>query len=100
MSLPKPIKLSQVDDSTYEGIPPEGFVVVGGIPGGDSGPTAWGDVTGKPATFPPATHTHTIANVTGLQTALDGKQASGSYATAAALAALDARVAALEDPEA
>jgi hypothetical protein len=26
-------------------------------------------------------HTHTIANVTGLQTALDGKQASGSYAT-------------------
>jgi hypothetical protein len=26
-------------------------------------------------------HTHTIANVTGLQTALDGKQPSGSYAT-------------------
>jgi len=26
-------------------------------------------------------HTHTIANVTGLQTALDGKQAVGSYAT-------------------
>ena len=25
-------------------------------------------------------HTHTIANVTGLQTAIDGKQASGSYA--------------------
>jgi hypothetical protein len=29
-----------------------------------------------------ASHTHTIANVTGLQTALDGKQASGSYASA------------------
>lgn len=28
------------------------------------------------------THTHTIANVTGLQTALDGKQAAGSYAAA------------------
>lgn len=27
-------------------------------------------------------HTHSIANVTGLQTALDGKQASGSYAAA------------------
>jgi Phage tail repeat like len=27
-------------------------------------------------------HTHTIANVTGLQTAIDGKQASGSYAPA------------------
>ena len=29
-----------------------------------------------------ASHTHAIANVTGLQTALDGKQASGSYAAA------------------
>ena len=29
----------------------------------------------------PVSHTHTIANVTGLQTALDGKQASGSYVT-------------------
>jgi len=27
-------------------------------------------------------HTHTVANVTGLQTALDGKQAAGSYAAA------------------
>jgi hypothetical protein len=30
--------------------------------------------------FAAASHTHSIANVTGLQTALDGKQASGSYA--------------------
>ena len=30
-----------------------------------------------------ASHTHTIANVTGLQSALDGKQAKGEYATAA-----------------
>jgi hypothetical protein len=30
--------------------------------------------------FALASHTHSIANVTGLQTALDGKQASGSYA--------------------
>lgn len=58
--------------------------------GGESSPVAWADVTGKPSTFAPATHTHTIANVTGLQAALDAK------ATAAALAALDARVAALE----
>lgn len=29
-----------------------------------------------------SSHTHTIANVTGLQTALDGKQAVGSYAAA------------------
>jgi hypothetical protein len=32
--------------------------------------------------FALASHTHSIANVTGLQTALDGKQASGSYAAA------------------
>ena len=50
-----------------------------------------------------------IAKVTGLQAALDGKQASGSYATAAqvnakadqtALDALEARVDALETPDA
>ena len=36
----------------------------------------WSGVTGKPSTFTPSAHTHTIANVTGLQTALDGKAAS------------------------
>lgn len=34
-----------------------------------------------PSTFPPAAHDHAIGDVTGLQTALDGKQAAGSYAT-------------------
>ena len=36
----------------------------------------WSGVTGKPSTFTPSAHTHTIANVTGLQDALDGKAAS------------------------
>lgn len=49
--------------------------------GGDSSPVAWGDVTGKPSTFAPATHTHTIADVTGLE---------------ARLAAAEAKIAALE----
>ena len=40
----------------------------------------WTNVTGKPSTFTPATHSHAISDVTGLQAALDGKQASGSYA--------------------
>ena len=31
-------------------------------------------ILNKPTTFPPSTHTHTIGDVTGLQTALDGKQ--------------------------
>jgi hypothetical protein len=36
-------------------------------------------------------HTHTIANVTGLQTALDGKQATGSYVLTSNSALTDAR---------
>lgn len=43
----------------------------------------WSNLTGKPSTFPPSTHTHTLADVTGLQTALDAKQPVGSYATSA-----------------
>lgn len=43
---------------------------------------AWSEITSKPTTFPPSAHSHVIADVTGLQTALDGKQAAGSYAAA------------------
>ena len=73
------------------------------------GTAAWGSVSGKPSTFPPADHDHAIGDVTGLQSALDGKQASGNYATTAqvnakadqsALDDLIARVEALETPEA
>lgn len=49
--------------------------------GGGDAAVAWADVTGKPSTFTPAAHTHEIAEVTGLQDAID---------------ALDARVTALE----
>lgn len=45
-------------------------------PKGDTGPagtTEWDELNGKPSTFPPSTHTHTIANVTNLQTTLNGK---------------------------
>lgn len=34
---------------------------------------AWADLTGVPATFPPSAHSHVIGDVTGLQTALDGR---------------------------
>ena len=52
--------------------------------GGGSGGTAinWSTLTGKPATFPPSSHTHPISEVAGLQTALNSKQAAGSYAPA------------------
>lgn len=38
---------------------------------GAAGSATWGQVSNRPSTFPPATHDHTIANVTGLQAALD-----------------------------
>ena len=49
--------------------------------GGSGGDVSWDDVLDKPVTFPPAAHTHVINDVTGLQSALDGKQAAGSYLT-------------------
>jgi hypothetical protein len=45
------------------------------------------EIDTKLSGLPVSGHTHTIANVTGLQTALDGKQASGSYAPATGIAA-------------
>jgi hypothetical protein len=47
---------------------------------GDTGPagtTSWSGITDKPSTFPPSTHSHTVADTTGLQTALDGKSVTG-----------------------
>lgn len=52
-------------------------------PKGDKGETgsvenvSWDDITGKPATYPPAPHTHTTAQVTGLDDALAGKADKG-----------------------
>lgn len=43
----------------------------------------WTDITGKPATFPPSSHTHVIGDTTGLQTALDGKAATSHTHTKA-----------------
>ena len=42
---------------------------------------AWAKLTGLPSSFTPSTHVHAISDVTGLQVALDGKQAAGSYLT-------------------
>lgn len=36
---------------------------------------SWADVEGKPSTFAPAAHTHTIAQVTGLQAIHDDFEA-------------------------
>ena len=44
------------------------------------------EIDTKLSGLPVSGHTHTIANVTGLQAALDGKQAAGSYAPATGIA--------------
>jgi hypothetical protein len=44
-------------------------------------PPAWDQITGKPTEFPVEAHDHDIADVTGLQDALDGLQPAGDYAT-------------------
>ena len=43
---------------------------------GDSSPVAWGDVTGKPSTFTPATHSHEIADVNALESRLAAIEAA------------------------
>jgi hypothetical protein len=47
----------------------------GQTPGGGGGGTSvsWNDVTGKPSTFPPSTHTHPISEVINLQSSLNAK---------------------------
>lgn len=47
-----------------------------------SSSVAWAAITDKPTTFAPSSHTHSVADVSGLQTALDSKQSAGSYAAA------------------
>lgn len=65
---PIPLTTDPTDPDSPEGALP---VTIHGIGGGDSTPVAWNEVTGKPSTFPPATHTHTVAQVDGLQSTLD-----------------------------
>lgn len=79
----------QVSAPTSAPVPPvtsvngqTGAVVIEGTGGGGSGgSTAWVDITGKPSSYPPATHSHAVGDVSGLQSALDAKQPAGSYAT-------------------
>ena len=40
---------------------------------GDIGAITWDTLIGKPSTFPPSSHTHTTASITGLKTALASK---------------------------
>lgn len=53
--------------------------------------SGWNSITGKPSEFPPSAHTHSISQVVDLQTALDGKQPTGSYVVATDSRLTDAR---------
>ena len=78
-------KLNAMEDGIVKGLSPVAWADVTGKPAtfpptiGTTATTAkagnyvptYAEITGKPATFAPATHTHTIANVTGLQALLD-----------------------------
>jgi len=44
-----------------------------------AGDVDWTTLPGKPSTFPPSAHTHTIGNVTGLQAALDVRTGHPNY---------------------
>lgn len=79
-------KLNAMEDGIVESSEPVAWAEITGKPTTFAPEThshAWGDVTGKPTTFAPSEHTHTIANVTGLQAKLDD---------------LEARLSALETP--
>jgi len=47
---------------------------------------SWANLSGTPASFPPAAHSHAMADVTGLQAALDAKLGTSSYTAADVLA--------------
>lgn len=55
---------------------PQGIQMLQSLETTSSGSVAWVDVTGKPATFPPAVHTHPQSDVTNLVTDLSGKQST------------------------
>lgn len=46
--------------------------------GGGGGSTSWSDITGKPSTFPPSSHTHTTSDISDIDTAIESAIASSS----------------------
>lgn len=58
-------------------VPPAKLAALAGSP-------TWDAVSNKPASFPPSSHTHAIADVAALGDALDGKEESGAAASALA----------------
>lgn len=73
---PRPGRLIREDGSVVnlaDCITDDGKLRVEGLGGGGGGPVNWDDIQGKPDEYKPEEHTHPIAQVEGLQDALDGK---------------------------
>lgn len=49
--------MEEIDEATY-------LAAVASASGGGGGSSAWNDITGKPATFPPEGHTHSASDLT------------------------------------
>lgn len=65
----------------------QAIAALGGAGGGSGGGvTSYNDLSDIPASFPPATHGHGMSDIAGLEAALGGKQAAGSYAPATGIA--------------
>ena len=67
LTIPAGGTIGQVIGKTADGY---GWITVSG------GVSSWNDLTDKPLTFPPATHTHAIGDVTGLENKLSEKISS------------------------
>lgn len=57
---------------------------------GGSSNVYWADILEKPSSFPPASHTHSISEVSNLQSTLNGKLTASQAAAQADSAATDA----------
>ena len=53
--------------------------ITSGIPATATRWPSWSEVTSKPSTFTPSSHTHSISNISNLQSSLDSKLNSSSY---------------------
>jgi hypothetical protein len=67
----------------------EGFKLFSDLGTGGGGSTAWGDLTGVPATFPPSAHNHPQSDVIDLVADLAAKQDAATLAATVQAYTLD-----------
>lgn len=78
-------------DTTLNNLRVHDGVTPGGHIAGQGGITSWDTILNKPATFPPSTHTHTSAQISGLWTVETGKAGTRQFASVPVTTAADAQ---------